>query len=122
MAGESMATFPVLLKTGAIAQYPLRRATGISTQAVRFLDGSRQTYPLNGNGLRRWELSLDLLDETELSAVIEFGEQVGTGTFSFTDPVTGETAPRCVIAGRQITASLLDELRGTALLGIEEVK
>jgi hypothetical protein len=117
-----MATFPTLLKTGAVAQYPLSRVVSLATHAVRFLDGSRQTYQLDGAGLRRWQLSLDLLDETEVSAVIAFAEQIGTGTFSFTNPVTGETAAKCVLSGEQLATSLVDELHGRATLGIEEVK
>jgi hypothetical protein len=117
-----MATFPTLLKTGAIAQYPLNRVLSLATQAVRFLDGSRQTYQLSGAGLRRWELKLDLLDETEVSAVIAFAEQIGTGTFSFTNPVTGEIAAKCVIADEQLETSLVDELHGRATLEIQEVK
>jgi len=117
-----MATFPALLKTGAVAQYPLTRVVSLGTQAVRFLDGSQQTYPLNGTGLRRWQLNLTLLDESEVSAVIAFAEQIGTGTFSFTNPVTGETAAKCVLTGGQLTTSLMDELHGGATLGIEEVK
>ena len=69
-----MATFPVL-KTGAVAQYPLERGVRFSTQAVRFMDGSRQRFRLYGPGLRRWTLKLDLLDEQELGAVISFVEQ-----------------------------------------------
>ena len=117
-----MATFPTLLKTGAIAQYPLNRVVSLSTLAVQFLDGSRQTYQLSGTGLRRWELKLDLLDETEVSAVIAFAEQIGTGTFSFTNPVTGETAAKCVIADEQLETSLINELHGMARLEIQEVK
>jgi hypothetical protein len=117
-----MATFPTLLKTGAIAQYPLSRVTTLATQAVRFLDGSQQTYQLNGAGLRKWMVSLDLLDESEVSAVIAFAEQTGTGTFSFTNSVTGETAAKCVISGEQLGTSLVNELHGTAMLEIEEVK
>lgn len=117
-----MATFPTLLKTGAIAQYPLVRISSLSTQSVRFLDGSKQTYQLTGAGLRRWGIDLRLLDESEVSAVIAFAEQVGTGTFSFTNPVTGEMAAKCVIAGAQLDTSLVDELDATATLGIEEVK
>jgi hypothetical protein len=89
---------------------------------VQFLDGSQQTFQLSGAGLRNWTLRLDLLDETELSAVIAFAEVVGTGTFSFTNPVTGETAAKCVIAGQQLAASLMNELQGSSSLGIEEVK
>jgi hypothetical protein len=117
-----MATFPTLLKTGAVAQYPLSRTVSLSTLAVRFLDGSQQTYQLSGAGLRSWTLRLDLLDEAEVSAVIAFAEQIGTGTFSFTNPVTGETAAKCVIAGKQLETSLVNELHGKATLGIEEVK
>src|SRR6185437_1525129 len=117
-----MATFPTLLKTGAIAQYPLARVSSLQTQSVRFLDGSKQTYQLSGAGLRRWIINLSLLDESEVSAVIAFAEQTGTGTFSFTDPVTGETAAKCIISGEQLDTSLVNELSGTATLGIEEVK
>ncbi len=117
-----MATFPTLLKTGAIAQYPLSRVVSISTQTVQFLDGSQQTYQLSGAGLRRWELKLDLLDEAEVSAVIAFAEQIGTATFSFTNPVTGEVAVKCVISGETLATSLVNELNGTARLGIQEVK
>jgi hypothetical protein len=117
-----MATFPALLKTGSVAQYPLRRVVTLDTQAVQFLDGSQQTYTLSGAGLRRWELSLDLLDESEVSAVIAFAEQIGTGTFSFTNPVTGETAAKCVISGEELRTSLVNELHGKATLVIEEVK
>ncbi len=117
-----MANFPALLKTGAVAQYPLTRVTSAVTESVRFLDGSRQTYPLNGTGLRRWELNLELLDEAELSAVIAFAEEIGSGTFAFTNPVTGESAAKCVLAGAELGTMLLDELRGGTTLGIEEVK
>jgi len=72
--------------------------------------------------LRSWVLRLDLLDETEVSAVIAFAEQIGTGTFSFTNPVTGETAAKCVIADEQLATSLVNELHGIVTLGIEEVK
>lgn len=117
-----MPSFPALLKTGAVAQYPLRRTASLTTQSVRFLDGSRQTYALSGAGLRAWLVNLDLLDETETAAVIAFAEQTGTGTFSFTDPVTGETAAKCVIADGELATELKYELRGAAILGIEEVK
>jgi hypothetical protein len=117
-----MATFPTLLKTGAVAQYPLSRAVSLATQSVRFLDGSQQTYQLTGAGLRSWIVSLDLLDESELSAVIAFADEIGTGTFTFTDPLTGETAAKCVVSGTQLETSLVNELHGMTMLGIEEVK
>jgi hypothetical protein len=116
-----MATFPTLLKTGAVAQLPLARATRFVTQSVRFLDGSRQTWSVSA-GLRRWELRLDRLDEAELAAVMAFAEEIGTGSFSFTDPVTGETVANCVISGWLMATSLAGEMDGAATLGIEEVK
>ena len=51
-----MATFPYL-KTGAAAQYPLDFGVRFATQAVRFLDGSQQSFRLYGSGLRRWTLN-----------------------------------------------------------------
>lgn len=117
-----MATFPSVLKTGAIAQYPFSRSRGIGTQMVRFLDGSSQAYTINGAGLRKWNVDLSLLDESELSAVIAFAESVGTGQFSFSDPVTGETAAKCVIGGSEVVAVQAGELAGAASLTIEEVK
>ncbi len=116
-----MATFPIL-KTGAVAQYPLSRVNSVSTQAVRFLDGSQQTYQLNGAGLRRWVLTLDLLDEAEVSAVIEFAEQIGTGTFAFSDPISGDTAEKCIISGGELDAALVDEMDGQIVLEIEEMR
>jgi hypothetical protein len=115
-----MATFPTL-KTGAVAQYPLERGVRFQTQAVRFLDGSLQRYRLYGSGLRNWSVKLELLDDQELSAVIAFVEQTGSASFAFTDPVTGDNAPKCVIAGDTFEATAADEIRGQATLAIEEV-
>ena len=116
-----MTTFPEL-KTGAVAQYPLSRVSNVATQAVRFLDGSQQTYQLNGVGLRRWVLTLDLLDEAEVASVLAFAEEAGTDAFSFTDPETGETAAKCIISGGEVDAALVDELNGQIVLEIEEVR
>ena len=57
-----MASFPVL-KTGAVAQYPLARSTRYSTQSVQFLDGSQQTFKLYPLPLCRWSIQLNELDE-----------------------------------------------------------
>jgi len=115
-----MATFPVL-KTGAVAQYPLERGVRFSTQAVRFMDGSRQTFRLYGAGLRRWTVKLDLLDEEELGAVIAFVEQQTSAVFAFTDPVTGVNVATCVISGEQIDATLNPEMSGQTTVVIEEI-
>jgi hypothetical protein len=115
-----MVTFPVL-KTGAVAQYPLDRSVRFSTQAVRFMDGSQQRFRLYGTGLRRWALKFDLLDEQELAAVIAFVEQQGSAIFAFTDPVTGANAATCVISGQQFDAVMNREMSGQTTIVIEEV-
>lgn len=115
-----MATFPTL-KTGAVAQYPLGRGVRYSTQAVRFLNGSQQKFRLYGVGLRRWTVKLDALDETELGAVISFVEQQGGAVFEFTDPVSGDTAAKCVIGGQRFNATMTREFDGQATILIEEV-
>ena len=115
-----MATFPTL-KTGAPAQYPLGRGVRYATQAVRFMDGSRQRYRLYGTGLRKWTLKLDLLDEQELSSVIAFVEQQGAAPFAFTDPATGAVASKCVIAGNQMDVTMTREMSGQTTVIIEEI-
>jgi hypothetical protein len=113
-------SFP-LLKTGAVAQYPLARSVRFSTQAVRFLDGSQQRFRLYGNGLRRWIVNLDLLDAQELSAVIAFVELQRSGIFAFTDPVTGSVATRCALASEQFDATMTNEASGQTTVVIEEI-
>jgi hypothetical protein len=115
-----MMTFPAL-KTGAVAQYPLERGVRFSTQAVRFLDGSQQRFRLYGNGLRRWTVKLNLLDEQELGAVIAFVEAQGSAVFAFTDPVSGTTASNCVISGEQFDAAMTSEAMGKTTVLIEEI-
>jgi hypothetical protein len=115
-----MAIFPVL-KTGAVAQYPLDRGVRFSTQDVRFMDGSSQRFRLYGTGLRRWTLKLALLDEQELGAVIAFVEQQGSATFAFTDPVTGGNVATCIISGEQFDATMNREMSGQATVVIEEI-
>jgi hypothetical protein len=116
-----MPTFPVL-KTGAVAQYPLGYGVRFSTAAVRFMDGSLQKFRLYGNGLRRWTIKLDQLDEEELGAVIAFVEQQQSATFSFTDPLTSEVVAECAIAGQQFDATMNQEMNGQTTLVIEEIQ
>ena len=114
-----MAAFPIL-KTGALAQYPLESTVQVRTQSVQFLDGSRQSYRLSGP-LRRWRLRLANVDEQELSALIEFVEQQQGAMFSFTDPVSGYVIDRCVLSDSGVEVTSVDELRNGAVLLIEEV-
>ena len=115
-----MPTFPTL-KTGAIAQYPLEKAVRFQTQAVRFLDGSSQRYSLQARGLRRWTVQLDLLDDQELAAVVDFVEEQGSGVFSWTDPATGETNNNCRMADGVFDSLKREEWVGQARVVIQEV-
>ena len=54
-------------------------------------------------------------------AVIEFVEQVESACFSFTDPVTGDSIAKCILAGDTFEASLQNEMTGQARLIIQEI-
>jgi hypothetical protein len=116
-----MATFPIL-KSGAAAQYPLGVSERYVTQAVRFLDGSSHRYSIAGARLRRWQVKLDLLDESELGAVTAFVDAQGSDVFTFVDPVTGASAEKCVLSGNPFEALMDDEMHGRASLVIEEIR
>jgi hypothetical protein len=116
-----MATFPTL-KSGAAAQYPLGWSAQYVTQAVQFLDGSRHRYRIAGGALRRWQVKLDLLDESELGAVIAFVDGQGSDAFTFVDPVSGASAEKCVLSGDPFQALMDDEMHGRASLVIEEIR
>jgi hypothetical protein len=115
-----MATFPVL-RTGAVAQYPLGFGVRYATQAVWFLDGSQQKFALMGTGLRRWTINLDLLDEEELGAVIAFVERQGSAVFAFTDPLTGSTASNCILASEKFDATVKQDMTGKTTVVVEEI-
>jgi hypothetical protein len=85
------------------------------------MDGSQQRFRLIGSPRRQWSIKLDQLDDEELSGVIAFVEQQGSGTFAFTDPVTGAVAATCAIAGERFGAVMKGELNGQATIEIEEI-
>src|ERR1700754_4819643 len=113
-------TFPAL-KTGALAQYPLQSSTRFSNQAVRFLDGSRQRFPLLAGGLRRWMIRLELLDEAELAAPVAFADDQQNAVFAFTDPITNAPAANCVLSCDRFEAMMTAEQRAAARAVIEEI-
>ncbi len=116
-----MATFPVL-KTGAVAQYPLDRSRRFSTEVLRFLDGSEQRFAQFGTALKRWVIRLELLDEAELAGVEEFFvEQAGrAGSFSFTDPWDGTVYPRCSFDSDTMSAEYRGQGDGAASIVVRE--
>jgi hypothetical protein len=115
-----MPDFPVL-KTGAAAQYPLDQTVRFQTQAVDFLDGSKQRYALQGRGLRSWAIKLDLLDDREFAAISDFVGQVTDTSFLFTDPVSGESAIKCVLSGEAFDSVMKGEMTGQTTLTIREI-
>jgi hypothetical protein len=116
-----MANFP-LLKTGAVAQYPLIRTVRYSTCVLRFVDGTEQRFREHNSPVRRWVIRLDLLDEEELSRIDEFfvSEQGHLGDFSFTDPWDGMEYPSCSLENDIAELSFHGPARGTATLTVKE--
>src|SRR5947209_1275632 len=90
-----MANFPQL-KTGGVAQYPLRRSIRQVVDSVAFLDGSEQRCAIT-RPLRAWVVRLELLDEQEISTLKTFVDQQqgACGRFQFTDPVDAVIYPNC---------------------------
>jgi phage-related protein len=103
-----MASFPISLKTGAVAQYPLTTQVQFATNVVRFIDGSEQRFPGYATPLRRWTIRLDLLDEAESNAILDFFrvQSGGAGVFSFTDPADGTVYPNCCFVSDSILTSM----------------
>ncbi len=104
-----MSTFPTL-DSGAVAQYPLRRALRFITHVTRFLDGSEQRFRQLADGRRRWVIQLDQLSDTELAGIEDFfaGRKGRLESFSFTDPLDGAVYPDC---------SFEDDAIGLAMTG-----
>jgi hypothetical protein len=116
-----MANFPAL-KTGAVAQYPSDRQQNFSTQVYRFLDRSEQRFPSYGSTLRRWVIRLDLLDESELTALQVFFVSEGgrAGVFSFTDPFDSTVYENCSFDSDQLTLSFAGLADGKASVVVKE--
>ena len=115
-----MAAFPIL-KTGAVAQYPLRRIVTYATEVVQFVDGSEQRFRQYKAGLRKWVIRLDALDETEAAEIALFFEANDANTrFGFTDPADGKTYSNCSIDQDDFELSLDTAMRAGVELIIRE--
>jgi hypothetical protein len=108
-----MASFPVL-KTGAVAQYPIVRTTQLQNQTVRFVGGTDQRYRDSGAMKQRWQVQLNGVDEGELAAIDEFfaANQGAYGSFSFTDPWDGHVYQDCSLEQDEICVLTVAERRG----------
>ena len=116
-----MASFPTL-KTGAVAQYPANRTRQFSTQVIRFVDGSEQRFPGYPAPLRKWSITLDLLDESELTTLEQFFEaQNGRAQpFSFTDPWDGTVYANCSFDSDTLALQFAGEARGKTSVVVKE--
>jgi phage-related protein len=116
-----MGVFPTL-RTGAVAQYPAERSIEFATQVVWFVDGSEQRFAERAGPLKRWVVSLDLLDESELNALAEFFRTEGgmAGAFAFTDPWDGTTHATCSLDTNELMMDLAGEGRGRVSLIVRE--
>jgi phage-related protein len=116
-----VASFP-LLKTGAIAQYPSDRTQQTFTSVFRFVDGSEQRFRTGSTPLKKWLIRLDLLDESELTALEEFfSSQAGRfGSFAFTDPWDNTVHSDCSLDSDQLELNFRDWSRGAVQVMVKE--
>jgi hypothetical protein len=110
------------LKTGAVMQYPAKRTLQFNTDAIRFLDGTEQRFRDNPSVLHRWTIQLDLLDESELTALDQFfiSNQGRFGSFEFTDPWDGTVYRSCSMAQDSFAFQLSGEMRGKTTVTVCE--
>ena len=116
-----MNSFPIL-KTGAVAQYPLAREERFVTDVVRFVDGSEQRFAAYGTPLHRWTIQLSLLDEAEMHLLQEFfrAQMGASGTFAFTDPWAGTVYASCSLENGELRERFDGEMRGNTQLIVTE--
>ncbi len=118
-----MSVFPTL-QTGAVLQYPASKSFGLSTQVVRFFDGSEQRFCDYTQVLNRWVVQLNMLTETELNSLREFFriQDGAAGVFAFADPWDGTVYPSCSLETDVMTDVLTGEGRAKTTLIIRENK
>ena len=116
-----MSDFPTL-KTGVVLQYPAQKVTRFSAVVLRFTDGAEQRFRDYQAPLRRWQVRLDLLDDTELHVLREFfrAQSGAAGTFTFTDPWDSSVHLNCSFESDEMTEELLDEVKGKTALTVQE--
>jgi len=88
---------------------------------VEFLDGTAHRYCTGPNPLRHWIVRMDHLDAVEQAGVLGFLQANRAGTFSFTDPLTGDIAPRCIVGGQQVYSAVSGEADCIASFLVEEL-
>ncbi len=110
------------LSTGAVQQYPARRAVQFATEVMRFVDGSEQRFRSRGSALHEWRIQLDLLSEQEMYLMHQFFEDAKgrQGVFRFQDPWDGTIYPNCSLDNDTFEWMTSGELRGALALVVKE--
>ena len=103
-------------------QYPAIKSAQYSSFVVKFLDGADQRYRHYSAPLHRWTIHLEMLDESELSALEQFfiAQEGRFATFTFIDPWTQTSFPNCSIDQDILDYQLLGEARGAMRLIVSE--
>jgi hypothetical protein len=116
-----MARFP-LLKTGAVAQYPLEERIAFRNEVLWFVDGTRQAYRGTGEPLKRWIIRLDLLEPSEARTLQEFymEHKGGFGFFSFIDPLDQQEYPNCSFDQPECAWDFVSETRTAGALIVRQ--
>lgn len=107
-----MPSFP-RLSTGAITQYPVQATQQQAVQILPFVDGRDQRFLRRGRQLRRWEIQLDFLTQSELYAFEDFfKDRLGSYMpFDFVDPFTNLIVPGCVFGNALVLGEYLASRR-----------
>ena len=116
-----MLTFPPL-SSGAVTQYPISVVLGQSVQVMRFLDGSDQRFLNQGRQYRRWQVHLQLLNESEMNQLEAFFlEQQGEySLFDFPDPFSNQNVPNCRLGVAGIANDFVGVDNGSSTLWVIE--
>jgi hypothetical protein len=116
-----MNSFP-MLRTNAVAQYPVAKTILLQNTHLRFLDGMEQRYRDSGGPLHRWVIRLERLDDGELAAFGEFfrANQGRSASFSFTDPWDGKEYANCSLASDELLLAIDAEMRCSTSITVVE--
>ena len=116
-----MNKFPIL-KTGAVAQYPMECSVACPVRVLRCIDGKEKRFRTSAKPARHWTVRLDLLDELEAVQVEAFFEAQGgrLGVFEFVDPADGTTYPQCSLEEDDFRLRFTEENRASAVLIVKE--
>jgi hypothetical protein len=103
-------------------QYPASVEFGQSVQVMRFLDGSGQRFLSQGRQYRRWQIRLDLLNDSEMNQLEAFFLAQGGeySLFNFPDPFSGQNVLNCRLGAAGIASAFAGVDNGSTTLWVIE--